>query len=55
MASSGSRKFEDVVLRYRPELPPVLHGLIFFIPPSAKVGIVGDERVFYLGQSLAYN
>ncbi|KAF5764677.1 putative ABC-type xenobiotic transporter [Helianthus annuus] len=39
--SSGSIKFEDVVLRYRPELPPVLHGLTFFIPPSDKVGIVG--------------
>ncbi|KAJ4837826.1 Multidrug resistance-associated protein 1 [Turnera subulata] len=39
--SSGSIKFEDVVLRYRPELPPVLHGLSFSIPPSDKVGIVG--------------
>lgn len=39
--SSGSIKFEDVVLRYRPELPPVLHGLSFTIPPSDKVGMVG--------------
>lgn len=39
--SSGSIKFEDVVLRYRPELPPVLHGLSFTISPSEKVGIVG--------------
>ncbi|KAH7544598.1 hypothetical protein FEM48_Zijuj01G0002700 [Ziziphus jujuba var. spinosa] len=39
--SSGSIKFEDVVLRYRPELPPVLHGLSFAISPSEKVGIVG--------------
>ncbi|KAK1375542.1 ABC-type xenobiotic transporter [Heracleum sosnowskyi] len=39
--SSGAIKFEDVVLRYRPELPPVLHGLSFKIPPSDKVGIVG--------------
>ncbi|OVA16127.1 ABC transporter [Macleaya cordata] len=39
--SSGSIKFEDVVLRYRPELPPVLHGLFFTISPSEKVGIVG--------------
>uniref|UniRef100_A0A7N0T3S0 ABC-type xenobiotic transporter n=1 Tax=Kalanchoe fedtschenkoi TaxID=63787 RepID=A0A7N0T3S0_KALFE len=39
--SSGSIKFEDVVLRYRPELPPVLHGLSFTIYPSDKVGIVG--------------
>ncbi|CAM9003410.1 unnamed protein product [Rhodiola kirilowii] len=39
--SSGSIKFEDVVLRYRPELPPVLHGLSFTIYPTDKVGIVG--------------
>ena len=39
--SSGSIKFEDVVLRYRPELPPVLHGVSFFISPMDKVGIVG--------------
>ncbi|KAK7303090.1 hypothetical protein RJT34_13989 [Clitoria ternatea] len=39
--SSGSIRFEDVVLRYRPELPPVLLGLSFTIFPSDKVGIVG--------------
>ncbi|KAI6703375.1 hypothetical protein NL676_012511 [Syzygium grande] len=39
--SSGSIKFEDVVLRYRPELPPVLHGLSFSVAPREKVGIVG--------------
>ncbi|XP_031744162.1 ABC transporter C family member 2 isoform X2 [Cucumis sativus] len=39
--SSGLLKFEDVVLRYRPELPPVLHGLSFTVFPSDKVGIVG--------------
>jgi ABC-type multidrug transport system fused ATPase/permease subunit len=39
--SSGSITFEDVVLRYRPELPPVLHGLSFTVPPSEKLGIVG--------------
>ncbi|XP_057430299.1 ABC transporter C family member 2-like [Lotus japonicus] len=39
--SSGAIKFNDVVLRYRPELPPVLHGISFTIFPSDKVGIVG--------------
>ncbi|KAJ6738070.1 ABC TRANSPORTER C FAMILY MEMBER 11-RELATED [Salix koriyanagi] len=39
--SSGSMKFRDVVLRYRPELPPVLHGLSFEVSPSEKLGIVG--------------
>ncbi|CAK7350709.1 unnamed protein product [Dovyalis caffra] len=39
--SSGSIKFRDVVLRYRPKLPPVLHGLSFAVSPSEKLGIVG--------------
>ncbi|KAL6561922.1 Canalicular multispecific organic anion transporter 1 [Orobanche gracilis] len=39
--SEGSIRFENVVLRYRPELPPVLHGISFVISPSDKVGIVG--------------
>ncbi|XP_017970733.1 PREDICTED: ABC transporter C family member 12 isoform X2 [Theobroma cacao] len=39
--SSGSIQFEDVVLRYRPELPPVLCGLSFSTSPSEKLGIVG--------------
>uniref|UniRef100_A0A1J3HY96 ABC-type xenobiotic transporter n=1 Tax=Noccaea caerulescens TaxID=107243 RepID=A0A1J3HY96_NOCCA len=39
--SRGSIKFEDVHLRYRPGLPPVLHGLTFFVSPSEKVGVVG--------------
>jgi ABC-type multidrug transport system fused ATPase/permease subunit len=39
--SAGSIRFENVVLRYRPELPPVLHGISFTISPSDKVGIVG--------------
>ncbi|KAF6167459.1 hypothetical protein GIB67_031660 [Kingdonia uniflora] len=39
--SEGSIKFEEVVLRYRPELSPVLHGLSFKVSPSEKVGIVG--------------
>ncbi|GMY38048.1 ABC transporter C family member 12-like [Fagus crenata] len=39
--SSGSIAFEDVILRYRPELPPVLHGLSFTIPPNEKLGMVG--------------
>nr|AAF19743.1 Similar to gb/AF008124 Arabidopsis thaliana glutathione S-conjugate transporting ATPase (AtMRP1) and contains two PF/00664 ABC transporter transmembrane regions and two PF/00005 ABC transporter structures [Arabidopsis thaliana] len=39
--SRGSIQFEDVHLRYRPGLPPVLHGLSFFVYPSEKVGVVG--------------
>ncbi|KAL2922917.1 ABC transporter C family member 2 [Bienertia sinuspersici] len=45
--SSGSIKFQDVILHYRPELPPVLHGVSFTVPPSDKAGIVkrtGTEK-----------
>lgn len=39
--ASGLVRFEDVSLRYRPGLPPVLKGLSFTINPHQKVGIVG--------------
>ncbi|KAL3741423.1 hypothetical protein ACJRO7_016978 [Eucalyptus globulus] len=39
--SLGSIEFDDVVLRYRPELPPILHGLSFTVAPREKLGIVG--------------
>ncbi|WOK94771.1 ABC transporter C family member 2 [Canna indica] len=39
--SAGTIKFQEVVLRYRPELPPVLHGISFTIEASEKIGIVG--------------
>ncbi|KAG8381914.1 hypothetical protein BUALT_Bualt05G0022300 [Buddleja alternifolia] len=37
----GLIEFEDVFLRYRPGLDPVLKGLSFTISPHQKVGIVG--------------
>ncbi|KAJ7064951.1 multidrug resistance-associated ABC transporter [Mycena amicta] len=39
--SSGAIRCEDLVIRYAPELPPVLHGLSFDIKPGEKVGILG--------------
>ncbi|XP_029151980.1 ABC transporter C family member 12 isoform X3 [Arachis hypogaea] len=39
--TSGLVEFENVVLSYRPELPPVLHGLSFTVLPTEKVGVVG--------------
>ncbi|KAJ3693574.1 hypothetical protein LUZ60_009054 [Juncus effusus] len=39
--AKGVVEFKEVVLRYRPELPPVLHGIGFRIEGSEKVGIVG--------------
>ena len=32
---------KDVVLRYRPELPPVLKGLSMSVQGGEKIGIVG--------------
>uniref|UniRef100_A0A7N0VJV5 ABC-type xenobiotic transporter n=1 Tax=Kalanchoe fedtschenkoi TaxID=63787 RepID=A0A7N0VJV5_KALFE len=37
----GSIEFEDVLLRYRPGLPSVLHGLSFKVYPGEKIGVVG--------------
>ncbi|KAF7325781.1 Multidrug resistance-associated ABC transporter protein [Mycena kentingensis (nom. inval.)] len=39
--SSGAIRCEDLVIRYAPELPPVLHSLNFEIKPGEKVGILG--------------
>ncbi|XP_074269631.1 ABC transporter C family member 12-like isoform X2 [Silene latifolia] len=39
--SKGSIMFDNAVLRYRIELPPVLHGISFKVHPSEKIGIVG--------------
>lgn len=39
--SLGLVEFDNVGFRYRPGLPPVLHGLSFSISPTEKVGIVG--------------
>ncbi|XP_031131650.1 ABC transporter C family member 2-like isoform X1 [Ipomoea triloba] len=50
--SAGSIRFENVVLRYRPELPPVLHGISFTIPSSDKVGVVGRTGA---GKSSMFN
>lgn len=37
----GALKFDNVVLKYRPELPPVLHGISFEVQAREKIGIVG--------------
>lgn len=39
--AQGRVEVRDLVLRYAPELPPVLHGITFTIAPGEKVGIVG--------------
>ncbi|KAG9119646.1 hypothetical protein FRC07_005246, partial [Ceratobasidium sp. 392] len=40
-ASKGTLVVEDLVLKYAPELEPVLNGVSFETKPSEKIGIVG--------------
>lgn len=35
------KQFENVVMRYNPELPPALNGVSFSSVPREKIGIVG--------------
>lgn len=39
--SDGEIECEDLVIRYAPELPDVLHNLNFSVKPGEKVGILG--------------
>jgi ABC-type oligopeptide transport system ATPase subunit len=39
--TEGAIEFENVQLRYRPELPLVLKGVSFKVRPGEKVGIIG--------------
>lgn len=35
----GSLQFKDVVMKYRPNLPPVLHGISVDIRDGEKIGV----------------
>jgi ABC-type multidrug transport system fused ATPase/permease subunit len=39
--TEGKVKFDNLSLKYRPELDPVVHNLTFEIQPKQKVGVVG--------------
>lgn len=39
--SAGELEVKDLVIRYAPDLPNVLHKISFRVKPSEKVGIVG--------------
>lgn len=39
--TQGALQYQDVWMRYRPELDPVLRGVTFSVSPGDKVGIVG--------------
>ncbi|KAG1831205.1 ABC transporter [Suillus subalutaceus] len=39
--SHGEIVMKDVVMRYRPELPPVLKGLSMSLSPGEKIGVIG--------------
>ena len=38
----GEIEVKDLVIRYAPDLPDVLHGLSFHIAPREKIGVVGS-------------
>ncbi|KAI0789892.1 P-loop containing nucleoside triphosphate hydrolase protein [Abortiporus biennis] len=40
-SSSGSLSVEDLLVKYAPDLPPVLHSISFTVNPSEKIGVVG--------------
>jgi len=40
-ALEGRIQFDEVTFRYRPEAPPVLHGLTLDVTPGEVIGIVG--------------
>ncbi|KAF8318512.1 P-loop containing nucleoside triphosphate hydrolase protein [Clavulina sp. PMI_390] len=40
-SSAGGVSVENLVLKYSPELEPVLHGVSFDIKPAEKIGLVG--------------
>ncbi len=40
-ALKGRIRFEQVTFRYRPEAPPVLHGVSLVVQPGEVIGIVG--------------
>jgi ABC-type multidrug transport system fused ATPase/permease subunit len=37
----GGVRFDNVWMRYRPDLPPVLRGVTFAVPAGAKCGLIG--------------
>ena len=39
--TSGAIQVRDLVVRYAPDLPPVLNHLTFDVSPGEKVGVVG--------------
>jgi len=39
--AEGQLELKNVVLSYRPELPPVLKGISMSVKPGEKIGIVG--------------
>jgi ABC-type multidrug transport system fused ATPase/permease subunit len=49
--SNGAIVFEDLVVRYAPELPAVLKGLSFTINPSEKIGVVCSRSISNLSIS----
>lgn len=45
-SSNGELSVENLVVKYAPDLPPVLHGITFTIKPTEKVGVVSEIPCF---------
>lgn len=39
-SSNGELSVQDLVVKYAPNLPPVLHGISFTVKPTEKIGVV---------------
>lgn len=50
-SNSGELQIENLVVRYAPHLPPVLHNISFTVKPSEKIGVVRAYSVYIFGAS----
>jgi hypothetical protein len=44
-------KVEDLVVRYAPELPPVLHGISFELRAKERIGLLGRTGMLFIFRS----
>lgn len=43
-SSSGELSVQNLVVKYAPDLPSVLHGISFTVKPTEKIGIVSPSN-----------
>lgn len=49
--TGGALEFRDVVMSYRPGLPPVLKGISLDIKPGERIGVVGRTGAGKVGHT----